>query len=303
MAKLRNILALTVIFQLVFFSLGSAQPLTNVRYVAPGAACSGLLPCYGSIQAAMDDAASGDLIEIATGVYTYVTTRSGVPQIAFITKTLTLRGGYNADFSVLDPQAYPTILNAQIQGRVLYIDGTNISGSIAVTLDGLQLTGGVWSNSEYVAYNDVPAGGIDNSWWAAAAGGGVRVQNANITMLNSRLYNNYTFNGLGSGLFRFPSLREGSGVGKCSLDAIALGGGGNVGLMLCIYCIINSWSHSSKFLQLQIELKSHWRLFTAWQNRLQFYFNLKRSSYLALMLMASPARIATSICWWSWIHS
>ena len=60
MVKLRNVLALVIIFQLTVFSTGSALPLTTVRYVAPGGACAGLLPCYATVQAAIDAAASGD---------------------------------------------------------------------------------------------------------------------------------------------------------------------------------------------------------------------------------------------------
>ena len=111
--------------------------------------------------------------------------------MVYITKSLTLRGGYNPpDWTVSNPSAYTTTLDAQGNGRVLYIDGSAITGSITVTLDGLQLTGGYWSSTEYVGN------------WAAPPGGGVRVQSANVIILNSRLYANHTFNGLGSGLFQ-----------------------------------------------------------------------------------------------------
>ena len=202
MNRLRVLLALAVLFQLSFVPTVLARPMSTIRHVAPGAACTSFLPCYASIQAAVDASDGGDVIEIATGVYTDVTSHGGVSQIAFISKTLTLRGGYNADFSVQDPQVYPTTLNAQALGRVLYIDGTGVPGSITVTLDGLQLTGGQWSASEYVAYNDVPAGGLSDSWWQAAPGGGVRVQSANVILLNSLLSGNHTPNGIGSGFFQ-----------------------------------------------------------------------------------------------------
>jgi hypothetical protein len=155
---------------------------------------------YTDVQAAVGAANDGDVIKIGTGVYTQ---SAPFYQMVYISKSLTLRGGYNPpDWSMSDPSIYTTTLDAQWNGRVMYIDGSAMTGSITVTLDGLQLTGGYWGSSEYVAYNDVPPGGIDNSWWQAPPGGGVRVQSANVILLNSRIYANHTFNGIGSGYFQ-----------------------------------------------------------------------------------------------------
>ncbi|HEX7599713.1 MAG TPA: hypothetical protein VF518_15960, partial [Polyangia bacterium] len=200
MKKLRFLLVLALLCQLSSVVSVSATPLSTLRYVAPGGACAGLTPCYASVQAAVDAAASGDEIRIATGAYTGVSTTNGVPQMAYIATSLTLRGGYKADFSDRDPQLYPTTLDAGGLGRVLYIQGSSPSSLIDVTLDGLELTGGNWGSSEYVAYND--ASGLSNSWWQAPAGGGIHAKNANLSIFNSRLYANVTFNGLGSGLFQ-----------------------------------------------------------------------------------------------------
>jgi hypothetical protein len=186
---------LLLVLGMVLVWPASAEPTTERRVCPTGCA-------YSSVQAAVDAAAPGDVIAIAAGAYTEVTTRNGLQQAVYITKSLTLRGGYRADFAARDPQVYSTTLDAQGQGRVLYIDGTAITGSITVTLDGLRITGGRWSSSEYVTYNDLPPDQPANGVWWAPPGGGVRVQRANVTLLDSTLYDNHTFNGLGSGLFQ-----------------------------------------------------------------------------------------------------
>lgn len=97
---------------------------------------------YDTVQAAVDVAQPGDTVEIATGVYTGVVERAGLSQMAYITKGLTLRGGFNEDFTLRDPELYVTTLDAEGKGRVIYV-----SGDISVTLDGLQLINGHSSSS------------------------------------------------------------------------------------------------------------------------------------------------------------
>jgi hypothetical protein len=62
-------------------------------------------------------------------------------QLAYITKTLTVRGGYGQNFAVWDPQVYPTTLDAEGEGHVIVINGT-APGSITPTLEALHVTGG-----------------------------------------------------------------------------------------------------------------------------------------------------------------
>lgn len=101
--------------------------------------CSGVpLPCYLTVQAALDAAGAGDVIKVAAGTYTTLNNYGGENQIAYISKTITLRGGYTSAFTEPpDPKANPTILNANGQGRGLYI-----TGAISPTVQGLQITGG-----------------------------------------------------------------------------------------------------------------------------------------------------------------
>ncbi|HFD40704.1 MAG TPA: DUF11 domain-containing protein, partial [Anaerolineae bacterium] len=91
---------------------------------------NGLLPEYDTVQAGIAAANTGDTVMVA-GICT------GDAPLAYITKTVTLRGGYSADFSHWDPSAYPTVLDARQQGRVLYI-----TGAISPTVEALHLTGG-----------------------------------------------------------------------------------------------------------------------------------------------------------------
>jgi hypothetical protein len=112
------------------------------RYVATTGADNGTCidpnaPCR-TVQYAVDQAASGDEVLIATGVYTGVQARAGITQVVYISKTLSVRGGYRADFSARDPEVYSTTLNAQGQGRVVYATGPGIT----LTLEGLRVSGG-----------------------------------------------------------------------------------------------------------------------------------------------------------------
>ena len=106
---------------------------------------------YPTIQEGVDAATEGDVIKVATGVYTDVNGRPAptgygfpppggvVTQVVYITKTVTIRGGYTApDFAdPPDPDANPTMLEAEGRGGVILI-----AGSISPVIEGLQITGG-----------------------------------------------------------------------------------------------------------------------------------------------------------------
>jgi len=75
----------------------------SILYVAPGADCGGVERCYAHPQHAVDAASEGDVVKVASGIYTGVQGRTApvgyegpsvLTQIAYISKTLTLRGGY-----------------------------------------------------------------------------------------------------------------------------------------------------------------------------------------------------------------
>ncbi|MBN1484349.1 MAG: hypothetical protein JXA37_06465 [Chloroflexia bacterium] len=93
---------------------------------------------YRLIQQAVNAAAPGDIIKVAGGVYSDVHSYAGHSQVVYISRSLSLRGGYVPPFSEPpDPAAHPTILDANGRGRVLYI-----SGEIQASVYGLHLQGG-----------------------------------------------------------------------------------------------------------------------------------------------------------------
>jgi len=172
---------------ILLWLLGSELPSAladgTIRYVAPGAYCAGSTPCYATVQEAVDASAAGDEIRIAAGVYTTMTVRprndivttGNVTQVVYLTKTVTIRGGYTTtNWTTSDPVNQPTILNAQGRGRVIYV-----TGDISPTIEGLRLTNG----------NAAGLGGLD---FGAPydAGGGVYIIRASATLSRCQVYNN-----------------------------------------------------------------------------------------------------------------
>lgn len=168
----------------------------NVYCVTPsGSAYPGCDQVFTDVQAALDAASGGEVIRIATGTYSDVyarprqdvSTTGVVTQVAYISKTVILLGGYSSDLSIRDPDTYPTILDAQRQGRVLYI-----TGDISPTIDGLTITGGSGTG--------LGGGAVLGS----DAGGGMYVLDATVTLRNSKIVNNAAsapLAGVGGGVY------------------------------------------------------------------------------------------------------
>ena len=179
------IAAVGILFWLVVMGLSarsvSADP--GPLFVAPPPngddhnPCSSFQPC-ATVQHAVDLAESGDEVLIATGVYTGVQARDAVTQVVYISKTVTIRGGYSSDFSIWDPDTYPTTLDAERQGRVVYISGA----SITPTLESLTITGG---DASGLTTHCPSIGGQPDG-----CGGGIFVYNARPTIMNNIVTDN-----------------------------------------------------------------------------------------------------------------
>lgn len=169
----------------------SAQGATRRVCPAGPPACD-----YTSVQDAVDAASEGDVIKIAEGNYTDVHGRpapagyAGPPvitQAVYLGKAVTIQGGYTlSDWTVPDPVAHPTTLNAQGQGRVLVI-----AGEVAPVIEGLRLTGG-------------DASGLGGTSWSDA-GGGIYVLTATVTVSHCVVYGNIAstsiWGGAGGGIY------------------------------------------------------------------------------------------------------
>ena len=165
---------------------------------------------YPTVQAAVDAADEGDTVKVA-GFCAGVQVRDGLTQTVYISKTVTIRGGYAiTDWTMSDPVANPTTLDAQDQGRVLYI-----GGNVSVTVEGLRLTGG---NAE----------GLGGAPWGWDAGGGMYVISATVVFSNNQVFSNTAFLGGGTALFSSTTAFDG--------NAITSNSAGYVGGMYLYHC-------------------------------------------------------------------
>jgi parallel beta-helix repeat protein len=158
---------------------GLGQPAwadPGTLYVAPNGDdaqdCSSYTNRCRTVQRAVDVANLGDEILVATGVYTGVHSRDYEMQVVYISKTVTVRGGYSTDLSTWNPGDYPTTLDAGAEGRVVYV-----TGDISPTLEGLRLTNG-------------SAGEFDN-------GGGICAVSAHSVISGCQIFSNTANSGGG----------------------------------------------------------------------------------------------------------
>ena len=168
-------------------SLGSG----GVFCVAPdgGSSYQGCTLVFTNVQDAVAAATGGEIIKIASGLYTGVHTcllpSGNISQVVYISKTLLLRGGYTTT-NWLDsfPVTQPTVLDAEGDGRVMVI-----TGYVTVSLEGLHITGGTADGQ----------GGIG----LANHGGGIYVSRATVVISGSYVYSNTTSGagGHGGGLY------------------------------------------------------------------------------------------------------
>jgi hypothetical protein len=186
----------------------SATASPDVLYVAPNADCGSgtvILDCYADVQSAVDDAPPGTEVRVASGVYTHTNGHGGSVQALYISKTLTVRGGYAiTNWNEPDPHGNPTILNAQAQGRVIYI-----TGNITPTIEGLHITQGnvarlgrsnaarprlgssglEWGSDDPLGTSWGPPR-VTRNTLATDTGGGVYVNAAHAILRHNQIYDN-----------------------------------------------------------------------------------------------------------------
>lgn len=205
----------------------AAGSVTAVRYVRSDGsdglnACTNPVNPCASIQQAVDQAATADEIRVAGGSYQGLTARQGITQVVYISKSVTILGGYNADFSDQEPQLNPTVVDAGHQGRVIYI-----SSGTMVNLAGLRLVNG-WSSGSGGGIHSQAARLViqDTAVLSSQAqfGGGLYALNGQITLENSTISHNAA--GLGGGGVRlYQSQTSFSGNTIANNTAVIHGGG------------------------------------------------------------------------------
>ena len=218
------------------------------RYGTDAGDCLTLATACGTIQYAVDVALDGDTIAIAGYADAYTLENPGgdprntywqtstrpkpdgyygpdeVTQVVLVDKSLTLRGGYAADFSTRDPAIYKTVLRPGLTGGAgrgvliapfvavtledLYIlegDATGLGGAYHSTYGSFDAGGGLhalgvnYRQDALVIRNCVVAGNRASTW-SYAEGGGVYVENrSGARLIGNRIYDNIATDGEGQG--------------------------------------------------------------------------------------------------------
>ncbi len=129
----------------------STVAASAIHHIAPNADCGSATPCYATFQSAIDAAQFGDEVRVAQGVYTHTTTfeydlggwAQAITQVMFISKSLTVRGGYTiTDWTTAQPLIYPTVIDPQGRGRGGVVSKPHRDIPLTVKLEGLSITHG-----------------------------------------------------------------------------------------------------------------------------------------------------------------
>ena len=176
------------LFIVTLLALGSAA------YLFAGVQINGALPTYDTIQDALNNALDGDTLIVSTGTY--------VKTVDVFNRNITIDGGYNGDYATKAASGYSyieaTALNPGsvidiTNSTVLFIDLTLQNGSFSASMltgfgAGLDVRGGSFVNVENCQIQDNICKGL---------GGGVYVENSFLVLSNSVVVGNTANSGLG----------------------------------------------------------------------------------------------------------
>jgi uncharacterized repeat protein (TIGR01451 family) len=178
--------------------------------IVPPAACKaqidGAATIYNSPQQAVDAASNGALIKVA-GYCVGVFFREEITQSIYADLDLTFRGGYEGTFTQPpDPAMYPTVIDADYEGRVLVVTDTSTVRVEDMTLikgnswllfgnkvDSL-LQAGVGGGAYVVDGSSLTIVDSTLDWNGAPGdGGGIYAYGSTVNLLNSTVQNNFAY--------------------------------------------------------------------------------------------------------------
>ncbi len=176
---------------------GLVNLLTNISLIAPNFTTSDtaasvrayLHSCrtahgatiYTTVQSAVDAAAAGETIRIS-GACGDFHQNGGPGQLVTLNKNVTLQGGWNGDFTLYDPVAFPTYLDAGGAGRVVFLPS-----GVSPTLQTIVLRNG-------------NAAGLGGGPAGKDAGGGIYINNSTPILQNVDIAGNSSPD-LGGGVY------------------------------------------------------------------------------------------------------
>lgn len=255
-ASITFILLLHLMNQLLLNQVNAA-PIGNIAacYVHDGSVMRSSAD-EQALQQAIDAAPDGDLLKIA-GNCRGVHAREGVTQTIYISKSITLQGGYTlTNWLIPDSAANPTVLDAQNGGRVVYI-----TGPVQVTLDNLSLIngqvndgngGGIYHNATFIesgsgiyhlsaltVSNSIIATGTataNGSAFPNGFGGGIAMAEGQLHLDNSLITGSHAAAGGGLAIFLGDTIIQNSSI----ISNKATEGGGGIILGYGVLTMTNS---------------------------------------------------------------
>ncbi len=205
-----------------------AAPASGMLFVktgGSGTACTQSSPC--GLQTALGQAAGGDTIYIASGVYT-----GAGGAVITVTESITLYGGWDGASSgpvVRDPAAHPTTLDGEDQRRVVYIEsntGPTLDGFIVTRGHGAFSGGGIYAKgaSPVIRNNQI----ISNT--AAGDGGAIFINGGSAQIVGNEIRDNAA---TWAGGLRIINNAQVAIVGNEIISNVASISGGGINLECC----------------------------------------------------------------------